>query len=105
MMMLTPEEMDIIIRYMYFQMNPQWYEHRMDLVFYTSYVYLQKQLQRTAKVLIECYGLEDKFYNFHFSKKKLYYFSELLAEQMYQTSLDMKEHYYKLQQQDSSSVA
>ena len=85
-----------LIRYMYFQRNPQWYNHRMDLVFYASYVYLQKQLQRTAKVLIMNYGLEDRFYNFHFTKKKLYYFSELLAEKMYDTSLDMVKHLEKL---------
>jgi len=87
----------VLLRFMYFQINPQWYQYRMDLVFYASYVYLQKQLQRTAKVLIECYGLEDKFYNFHFTKKQLYYFSELLADKMFDTSKDMVKHLDKLQ--------
>jgi len=87
----------ILLRYMYYLLNPQWYQHRMDLVFFASYVYLQKQLQRTAKVLIENYGLEDKFYNFRFTKKKLYYFSELLAEEMFEDATKMVTHLKKLQ--------
>jgi len=86
--------------YMFYNLNPQWYAYRMDLLFYASYVFIQKYLQRLASVMINEYGYTNKFYNFYIPKDKLYSLSKLYADSMYETSLDMVKHLKKLQSKD-----
>jgi len=86
----------MMIRYMMFQMNPQWYAYRADLIFYANYSIIKNYLQRTIKVLIKNYGLEDKYYKLYITPKNLKMLSKLWAEDMYDTSLEMVKHFEKL---------
>jgi len=86
----------MLTRYMMFQMNPQWYAHKMDLVLFANYSIIKNYLQRIIKVLIKNYGLEDKYYKLYIKPKNLHNLSKLWARDMYDTSLKMVEHYHKL---------
>jgi len=86
----------VMVRYMVYHMNPQHYSHRLDLVLFANYSIIQNYLQRIVKVLIKNYGLEDKYYGLKIQKQKLYELSKLWANDMFDTSLKMVEHYHKL---------
>lgn len=86
----------MMVRYMMFQMNSQWYANKMDLLLFANYSIIKNYLQRIIKVLIKNYGLEDKYYKLYIKPKNLHNLSKLWAKDMYDTSLKMVEHYHKL---------
>ena len=91
----------VLVRYMMFHLNPQWYQFRMDLVFYANYSIIKNYLQRIIKVLIKNYGLEDKYYKLYITPKNLQMLSKLWAKDMYDDSIKMMEHYHKLKSKTS----
>jgi len=84
------------ISYMSYLMNPQWSGNQSDYVFKYNYIIIQQYLQRTVKVLIENYGLENKHYALKIKTPALNKLSKLFAEKMFDDSIKMLKHYYKL---------
>ena len=86
----------MLVRYMAYNMNPQWSAYRHDLILFGNYSILQNYLHRIVKVLILNYNLPSKLYKLTISKKNLQLLSQLWANDMYDDSVKMLKHYYKL---------
>ena len=86
----------MLTRCMVFQMNPVHYKYRMELLLYANYSIIKNYLQRIVKVLINSYGLPNKYYKLFIPQNELYKLSQLWADEMYETSLKMVIHYDKL---------
>ncbi len=87
----------VLIRYMNYLLNPQWYAYRGDLIFYANWVIIQQYLQRVTKVLILDYGFENKHYAFKIKKDRLFRLSGMFYDDMHDTAKKMVEHYRKLE--------
>jgi len=64
-------------RYMMYLDNPQWYGNYGDYFFASTYSIIKSYLQRVIKVLINNYGLHNKYYKLQIPKHKLIKLSEL----------------------------
>ena len=84
------------VSFMNYLMYPQRWNYQSDLVFKYNYIIIQQYLQRTVKVLIENYGLENKHYALKIKTPALNKLSKLFAEKMFDDSIKMLKHYYKL---------